>query len=122
MDAFADYLEHIDNPLQRARMEEVFGWVLEKFPNLETKIAWKQPMFTDHGTYILGFSMAKQHMSVAPEQACMNRFADEIAKSGYSHTKELFRIRWDEPVQYELLEKLIAFNISDKAGCTTFWR
>ena len=79
-------------------------------------------MYTDHGTFIIGFSVAKQHMAVALEGVVADHFSREILQSGYDHTKELIRIRWDRPVDYELLEKMIAFNILEKANCTTFWR
>ena len=122
METLEEYLDKIDNPDHRARMEEVFDWVMKKFPHLSPVLKWNQPMFTDHGTYIIGFSISKKHMAIAPEQAGMVRFADEIAKAGYDQTKEIFRIPWDRPVDYALLEKMIAFNIMDKADCTTFWR
>jgi len=122
MEAFADYLAKIDNPQHRERMEEVFAWVTGKFPELQPKIAWNQPMFTDHDTYIIGFSISKQHMAVAPESAGINRFRDDIVQAGYDHTKGLVRIRWDRPVDYALLAKMIEYNIVDKADCSTFWR
>jgi len=122
MEVFAEFLDKIENPMHRARMEEVFSWVMSKFPNLSPVIKWNQPMFTDHGTFIIGFSVSKKHMAVAPERAGMIQFSDEIAKNGYDQTKELVRIPWDHPVEYSLLEKMIEFNISDKADCTTFWR
>jgi len=122
MEVFVEYLARIDNPQHRARMEEVLEWVTKRFPNLMPKIAWNQPMFTDHGTFIIGFSVAKQHMAVAPERAGINHFSDEIVQAGYDHTKELIRIRWDSPVDLSLLEKIIEFNILDKAECSTFWR
>lgn len=122
MDVFLEYLARIDNPQHRARTEEILGWVIEKFPNLVPKIAWNQPMFTDHGTFIIGFSVAKHHLAVAPERVVITRFSDEIVQTGYDHTKELIRIRWDDPVDFSLLERMIEFNISDKADCSTFWR
>ena len=122
MEVFVEYLARIDNPQHRARMEEVLEWVTKRFPNLLPKIAWNQPMFTDHDTFIIGFSVAKQHMAVAPERAGINHFSDEIVQAGYDHTKELIRIRWDSPVDLSLLEKIIEFNILDKAECSTFWR
>jgi uncharacterized protein len=122
MEVFAEYLATIDNPQHRERTEEVLNWVAEKYPHLVPKIAWKQPMFTDHETFIIGFSIAKHHMAVAPERVVIERFTNDIIESGYDHTKELVRIKWNSPVDYSLLEKLIEFNISDKADCTTFWR
>ena len=79
-------------------------------------------MFTDHGTYIIGFSVSKQHMSISPETAVLERFKDDIEKAGYTYSKMIFRIRWDEAVDYSLLENMIAFNIVDKANYKTFWR
>ncbi|KRF07206.1 iron chaperone [Paenibacillus sp. Soil766] len=122
MEVFAEFLGRIDNPQHRDRTEEVLTWVAEKFPNLEPKIAWNQPMFTDHGTFIIGFSVAKPHLAIAPEKVGILRFADDIVQAGYDHTKELVRIKWSSPVDYSLLEKMIEFNVADKADCSTFWR
>src|SRR5699024_1143872 len=122
MEVFMEFLNRIDNQEHRARTEEVLDWIFKKFPNLIPVIKWNQPMFTNHGTYIIGISVSKKHLAVAPEQAGINHVADDIAKAGYAHTKELVRFRWDKPVDFSLLEKMIEFNILDKADCTTFWR
>lgn len=122
MEVFAEYLAQIDNPQHRERMEEVLAWVTKKFTDLKPKIAWNQPMFTDHETYIIGFSVSKQHMAVAPEIVGINHFSEAIVQAGYDHTKQLLRIRWDSPVDFSLLEQMIEFNIMDKADCSTFWR
>ncbi|WP_249872335.1 iron chaperone [Oceanobacillus saliphilus] len=122
MEVFAEFLARIDNPQYRARTEEVLGWVFEKFPNLVPAIKWNQPMFTDHGTFIIAFSVAKKHLAVAPESVAINHFSNEIVEAGYDYSKELIRIKWDSPVDFSLLEKLIAFNILDKENCSTFWR
>jgi uncharacterized protein YdhG (YjbR/CyaY superfamily) len=119
---FEEFLGKMDNPDQRARAEEVFDWVAKTFPTLVPKIAWNQPMFTDNDTCIIGFSVSKQHLAVAPERAGMIFLTDEIVKSGYAHTNLLVRIPWKSPVDYSLLKKMIAFNMEDKADCTTFWR
>lgn len=122
MEVFEKYLVRIDHPQHRARMEEILDWVTKKYPKLIPRIAWNQPMFTDHGTFIIGFSLAKHHLAVAPEKAGIDHFSDEIAKAGYEHSKELIRIRWDSPVDFSLLERVIAYNILAKAEVTTFWR
>ncbi|WNS44691.1 iron chaperone [Paenibacillus sp. MMS20-IR301] len=122
MDVFEEYLAKIDNPVHRAELEEVLAWVLEQFPDLAPRIAWNQPMFTHHGTYIIGFSVAKPHMAVAPEKAGMDHFADKLKLAGLDHTKLLIRMKWSNPVNYGLLREIIEYNIADKADCTTFWR
>lgn len=122
MEDFLEFIEHINNGQQRARTQEVLEWVKSQFPNLEARIAWNQPMFTEHGTFIIGFSVSSKHLAVSPERAGMVRFTNEITKVGYSQSKMLFRIRWEEPVNYILLDQIIRFNCIDKAECKTFWR
>lgn len=122
MENFADFLAGIDNPEHRARTEEVLKWVAEKHPGLGTRIGWNQPMFTDHGTFIIAFSVTKKHLAVAPEKAGINHFSADIVKAGYEHSNDLFRIPWDRPVDYSLLAKMIDYNIEEKVDCTTFWR
>ena len=59
-----EHLETIPNDDNRARMVEVLTWVAERYPELEPRIAWNQPMFTHHGTYIIGFSAEPVNFSV----------------------------------------------------------
>ena len=122
VDVFKGYLEQIEDPGNRMRTQEILRWVSDRFPALEPRIAWNQPMFTDHGTYIIGFSVSKKHLAVSPEREGMLRFAQEIQNAGYACSKMLFRIRWEQPVDYGLLERIILFNREDKAACSTFWR
>ncbi|PIC58485.1 iron chaperone [Sporosarcina sp. P12(2017)] len=122
MMVFSKYLASIDHPDHRDRTEEVLKWVANEFPNLEPIIKWNTPMFSNDGTFIIGFSTAKHHLSVSPELAGITNFADDIAQLGYSATKGLFRIQWNEPINYELLKKIIEFNIQDKADYKSFWR
>ena len=122
MDTFEAYLNQIENLSNRQRTAEVLNWTAEHFPELQKRIAWNQPMFTDHGTFIIGFSVSKAHLAVAPERAAIQRFSGDILLSGYNHGKELLRIQWNQPVDYGLLEKIIRFNLLDKADCPSFWR
>lgn len=122
MKTFEDFLAKIDNTQQRERTAEVLAWVHSEFPELEERIAWSQPMFTDHGTFILGFSVSKKHLAISPEKAGLDHFTNEIAQAGYNKTKMLLQIPWESDVNYSLLKQIIEFNIMDKAECTTFWR
>ncbi|MEX1376345.1 MAG: iron chaperone [Eubacteriales bacterium] len=122
METFKEYLDTIENPENRMRVEQVLGWVQDTFPQLEKKIAWSQPMFTDHGTFIIGFSSYKKHMNMSPEKKTLDKFSDEIKKRGYTHTQQLVQFPWDKEIDYNLLEDIIKFNISDKKDCQSFWR
>lgn len=122
LEVFVKFLAGIDDHFHRERTEEVLTWITDKYPNLKKEIKWNQPMFTDHGTYIIGFSVSKKHLAVAPESVTITHVEDDIVKAGYDYTKEIIRIPWKSQVDYTLLEKMIDFNIKDKANCTTLWR
>jgi uncharacterized protein YdhG (YjbR/CyaY superfamily) len=122
MEAFPAVLNGIANPAHRARIEEVLAWVAGRFPQLGTRVAWGQPMFTHHDTIILSLKPSKKHLGIVPETLAIEHFADRIAAAGYESTHMIIRIPWDKPVDYALLEALIEYNIRDKADCKTFWR
>lgn len=119
---FSTFLEKIENENHKAQLLEVLEYIEEHFPELEPVVKWNQPMFQTHGTFIIGFSTAKAHFSVAPENVTMEKFYDRIDANGYSQTKGMFRIKWSDQVDYDLLHDMIAFNIEDKKDFDLFWR
>jgi hypothetical protein len=122
MDTFAEYLSQLDSPQHQEMLKGVLAWIMKKYPDLTPRVAWNQPMFVAHGTFIIGFSAAKNHFSVAPERAGMIRFSNEIAQSGYEQSKMFLRIKWTDAIDYDLLGKIIEYNLREKADCHTFWR
>lgn len=119
---FQEFLNKMDDMAHREKLEEVLGWIQQSYPELDTVVKWNQPMFTHHGTYIIGFSVSKKHFAIAPETAGINHNRDAIEAAGYDCTDNIIQVPWNTPVDYGLLEKLIEFNIEDKAECSTFWR
>ena len=59
MTVFNKFLEGIDDRSKRERMEQIFTWIRHHYPHLKQEIKWNQPMYTEHGTFIIGFSVAK---------------------------------------------------------------
>ena len=117
-----EYLETIPNDDNRARMVDVLAWVGLTYPELELRIAWNQPMFTHHGTYIIGFSAASKHMAMAPERATMIRFEPVMRERGTDFGKMFARQPWDKPFDYELLDAFIQHQLAEKQDITSFWR
>lgn len=122
MGSFETYLSSIENTTYRNKLNEIFRWIKDEFPELETRIAWNQPMFTHHGTFIISFSVSKKHIAVSPEKRGILEFKEDITKSGYDSTDLIFRIPWEKSVDFHLLKRIISFNIKDKSETTTFWR
>jgi uncharacterized protein YdhG (YjbR/CyaY superfamily) len=74
MQVFEKYLAGIDNPNHREKTEKILAWVANIFPNIEPQIKWNQSMFTDHGTFIIGFSTAKHYFECFPRRSCYHAF------------------------------------------------
>ncbi len=117
-----EYLATIPNDENRARMVDVLVWVGLTYPELELRIAWNQPMFTHHGTYIIGFSAASTHMAMAPERATTIRFESIMRERGTDFGTMLARQPWTKPFDYELLDAFIQHQIAAKQDVTSFWR
>lgn len=119
---FQNFLEEIDNIDYREVVEKILRHIKEKFPQLEEVIKWNQPIFTDHGTFIIGISIAKGHISIAPESQAIKHFENQIKEAGYSNTKGLFRIKWTDKIDFNLINKIIEYKIEDKKDMNKFWR
>lgn len=122
MATFNDYLTDIDDEIKRERIKKILDYIKKEFPQLKEEIKWNQPMFTDHKTFIIGFSISKKHIAVAPEAKAINYFDSGIEKAGYNKTKEIFRIKWSDEINFELLKKIVEYNIKDKKNAEKFWR
>lgn len=116
------FLAEMEDADKRERLAGILRFVKETFPQLEEEVKWSQPMFSLYGTFIIAFSVSRDHIAVTPEPAAIRVFEEDIRKAGYSATKMLFRIKWTDAVDRELLRRLISYNMEDKKGMTTFWR
>ena len=119
---FDEYLATIPDDDNRERMVDVVVWVGLTYPELELRIAWNQAMFIHHGTYIIGFSAASKHMTMAPERATMIRFEQVMRERGTDFSTMLARQPWNRPFDYELLDAFIQHQLAEKQDITSFWR
>lgn len=122
LETFENYIAQVETDEGRARAIEILQWIGETFPELDKRIAWNAPHFTDHGTFIIGLSTAKKHTAMSLETAGITPFIDELKENGYQPSKMLFRIGFQQDVNYDLLKRMIQFTIDDKKECKTYWR
>ncbi|MCZ0703129.1 uncharacterized protein YdhG (YjbR/CyaY superfamily) [Natronobacillus azotifigens] len=122
VEEFQDFIDQIDHPEHKERMVNTLDHIITNFPRLKKEFKWNQPMFSDHGTFIIGFSVSKQHMSVAPEAVALDQFDESIKNAGYERTKQIFKIKWKDELDLGLIDKIIQYNIEDKKDMTKFWR
>ena len=119
---FIEHIVQINNPKHREQFHQLLEWVETEFPELDQEVKWNQPMFLHHGTFIIAFSFAKNHISVAPERLGIVTFEEEFKTRGISYSKMLFKFSFGTPIDYDILHKVLSFNLEDKKDYTKFWR
>mgnify|MGYP003607809937 FL=1 len=82
------FLSNFKNPILKFKLEPIFEQIQKEFQNLTVELKWNQPMFIMNGTFIIGFSVAKNHISIAP----MAIFTNDIKAANYEATNNLFKI------------------------------
>ena len=117
---FEDYIEAFPLIEQKEQYMILNDWVKKEFPELRIEMKWNQPMFIYKETFIIAFSYAKKHISVAPEKVILDQFIDRI-KMNHTHTKMLFHIKWGQDIAYDLLKDIIQKSIIMKQSYTKFW-
>lgn len=122
METFKEFLSKIENEENRNKLASILDFIQNRFSQLKQEIKWNQPMFIDHGTFIIAFSVSKEHIAISPEGKTLEIFEEEIKEAGYKATKMIFRIKWKDKVDFDLIEKLVAYNIEDKKDMKKFWR
>jgi len=103
-------------------LNTILNFIEETYPMLTPVVKWNQPMFTHHGTYIIGFSKAKKHLNLAPEEPVITKFENALKANQYKRTKMLIQIQDHQSVDLSLLKSMIDFIIEDKIDVNTFWR
>ena len=122
MNPHIEYIKNISDPMKQARVEEILFWILNNYSDLTPVIKWNEPMFILNNTFIIGFSVSKNHIAISPEVKGIKQHEKAIDKAGYEHTNNIIRIMWHQEINYNLIKTLIEFNIVDKENYTTFWR
>lgn len=116
-----EYLNDILDSEHRAIFEHVLDWTKETFPELKLQMKWNQPMFIYNETFIIAFTSASKHMSVAPETAMLDLFINRIKEAGYEYSKKIFRIKYKDTIDYGLLKDIIVKSIELKKDYNRFW-
>lgn len=66
METFKEFLSKIENEENRNKLASILDFIQNRFSQLKQEIKWNQPMFIDHGTFIIAFSVSKEHIAISP--------------------------------------------------------
>ena len=118
---YVNSIKNID-PILKDKIVSIFEFIEEKFPELVLEIKWNEPMFLFNNSFIIAFSVWKNHVSIAPEKYAMDIYQEKLLSFNYEVTSNLFKIKKDQEVNFDLLLEIINFKIKDKSNSKTFWK
>ena len=100
------------DPTAAKTAKAIFAAVTKAYPDMELVIAWNHPMLRLDGKYVIGVSVAKQHILVNPFSGdVLTEFADELA--GYQVNKKTFKVPLDWKVDAKLLRGMVAARLAE---------
>jgi len=106
-----DYLAGVDDQ-KGATVRAIFAAITAKYRDLETVIAWNQPMLKQGNEYVIGVSVAKQHILIGPwGNDVIARFADRL--TGYETNKKTIRVPVDWKPDAKLLRDIVASRLAE---------
>ena len=106
-----EFLASID-PVAAKTAQEIFAAITTKYPDLELVIAWNQTMLRLDTHYIIGLSVAKNHITLNPFSGeVLESFADKLRK--YSVNKKTFQVPLDWKVDPTLLRGLATARLKE---------
>ncbi len=119
---FQPLIDKIENEEHKQKYVNILNWVDENYPQLDKAIKWNHPSYENEGTFIIAITPFKGHIAINLEKVGIDHFAEEIENSPYDKTEMTFKVKWKQEIDFELLERMIEFQIEDKKGLSTYWR
>ena len=106
-----EFFASID-PVAAKTAQEIFSAITTKYPDLELVIAWNQPMLRLDTQYVIGLSVAKNHITLNPFSGdVLESFTDKLSK--YVVNKNTFQVPMDWKVDAVLLCALATARLKE---------
>ena len=103
---YVNSIKNID-PILKDKIVSIFEFIEEKFPELVLEIKWNEPMFLFNNSFIIAFSVWKNHVSISPEKYAIDIYQEKLLSFNYEVTSNLFKIKKDQEVNFDLLLEII---------------
>ncbi len=105
-----EYLAEHDE-VKKATVRRIFAAIQDKFPGLELVIAWNTPMLKRGNQYVLGVSVLKGHLLLAPHNTeVLEAFRPRLVD--YQVNKKTIRVPVDWEVDEPLLRDMVATSLA----------
>lgn len=105
-----DYIQNSPEAV-RPILELVRKIALQIDPDLTQTISWSMPTFRKNGKNILHYAAHKAHLGIYPGPGTIVHFQERLKE--YKTSKGAIQFPFSRPLDRQLLEDLIRFNLKD---------
>lgn len=110
-DSVEDYLASLD-PVKAKTLRSVIDFILARFPDLESRIAWNVPTIQRNGKYVLGLAAYKRHLTFSPWSTwVIEDFKERLA--GFVVFKNCFQLPVDWEIDGKLVQDLVLARLAE---------
>lgn len=100
------------DPIKRATLEQVREAILDLVPEAEQGLSYGVPAFRVGGKLVAGLSAAKRHLSYLPHSGSVLSSMDPDELAGHEWSKGALRFPVDQPLDSELVRKLVEARLA----------
>lgn len=97
-------------PVSKRIVKELRKTIRAAAPGAEEKISYNMPSMKFHGMLVY-YAAWKEHIGFYPFTSAIKAFKKEL--TGYEGAKGSVRFKLDEPVPFELVERIIKFRMQE---------
>jgi uncharacterized protein YdhG (YjbR/CyaY superfamily) len=98
-------------PIQtHEKLAQLREFILTVLPEAEEVISYKMPAYKFHGMLVY-FAGYEKHIGFYPTGSGVKQFEHEL--SNYNFSKGTIQFRLDEPLPFELIQRILEFRINE---------
>jgi len=99
------------NPEIQEILQNIRKIIQSAAPEAVEAISYQMPTFKLNGKNLVHFAGYKHHIGFYPTPHGMTAFDAELSK--YKHAKGSVQFPLDEPIPYDLIEKIVKFRVEE---------
>jgi len=106
-----DYLASVDT-VKSKTLRSIIDFILNQFPELESKISWNVPTIHRNGKYVVGLAVYKNHLTFSAwSPRVIEDFRERLGK--FVVFKNCFQIPVDWKIEKKLVKDLVRARLAE---------
>lgn len=116
------YFDQVTDVEARKRVKDLYQQLVNLDPELYILYAWNNPMIKYKESFNCGITVAKAHFTLAFDSVALEFFRERIIDAGYGLNLKTFKIKYNQEIDFALLEDMVLFSMELRKDAKGFWK